>query len=221
MHFSKALQPGLHIPPGVEEVFHPSRVQRKTSESVSILNKNLIFEKGEEEGGGRGCLCSCSIIALHWKGQRNKPGTDSRFYVVVFAKPILRRGRVGGVGGVAESLKVTGMKRAFPLHTTASPLCVLRARVPPAGPAPRHSLSLSLSPPTSAPFHWMSQFLIDVFSKALLVQSLPVLVFFGEITNCSAKSIAKPRTLGRTRPPNIFQGTWATLTAAVVFLYVH
>lgn len=40
--------------------------------------------------------------------------------------------------------------------------------------------------PGLALFHWMSQFLIDVFSKALLVQSLPVLVFFREITNCSA-----------------------------------
>lgn len=49
----------------------------------------------------------------------------------------------------------------------------------------RRSNCLSVSP-GSALFHWMSQFLIDVFSKALLVQSLPVLVLFREITNYSA-----------------------------------
>lgn len=59
-----------------------------------------------------------------------------------------------------------------------------------------HAVCLPL--PASALFHWMSQFLIDVFSKALLVQSLPVLVFFREITNCSAKSISELQTLGRT-----------------------
>lgn len=47
------------------------------------------------------------------------------------------------------------------------------------------AVRLSVSP-GSAPFRVMSQLLIDVFSKALLVQSLPVLVFFREITNCSA-----------------------------------
>lgn len=47
-------------------------------------------------------------------------------------------------------------------------------------------LSVCHVSPGSALFHWMSQFLIDVFSKALLVQSLPVLVLFREITNCSA-----------------------------------
>lgn len=47
------------------------------------------------------------------------------------------------------------------------------------------AVRLSVSP-GSAPFRVMTQLLIDVFSKALLVQSLPVLVFFREITNCSA-----------------------------------
>lgn len=79
-----------------------------------------------------------------------------------------------------------------------------------------HAVCLALA--ASALFHWMSQFLIDVFSKALLVQSLPVLVFFREITNCSAKSISELQTLGRTRPPKHLQGTWATLTAAVQYL---
>lgn len=41
-------------------------------------------------------------------------------------------------------------------------------------------------PSLPALFRWMSQFLIDVFSKALLAQSLPVLVLFREITNYSA-----------------------------------
>lgn len=68
-----------------------------------------------------------------------------------------------------------------------------------------HAVCLALA--ASALLHWMSQFLIDVFSKALLVQSLPVLVFFREITNCSAKSISELQTLGRTRPPKHLQGT--------------
>ena len=54
---------------------------------------------------------------------------------------------------------------------------------PLAAPQFLHCLLLS---PGSALLHWMSQVLIDVFSKALLVQSLPVLVLFREITNCSA-----------------------------------
>lgn len=39
------------------------------------------------------------------KGGQNKPGTDFRFYVVEFAQSIPQQG-----GGVAESLKVTGIK---------------------------------------------------------------------------------------------------------------
>lgn len=52
--------------------------------------------------------------------------------------------------------------------------------------------SVTFSKCLSARLSWLSSVppdesvLIDVFSKALLVQSLPVLVFFWEITNCSA-----------------------------------
>lgn len=77
--------------------------------------------------------------------------------------------------------------------------------------------------PGLALFHWMSQFLIDVFSKALLVQSLPILVLFGEITNCSAnpsqsshfKHLEEP--VLRTTPRYLGRKNITTLTTVVNF----
>lgn len=84
------------------------------------------------------------------------------------------------------------------------------------------TLKLPVSP-GSVLFHWMSQFLIDVFSKALLVQSLPVLVLFREITNCSANPSQSSHFehLRRTCPHNcskvLGRKNMTTLTTAVNF----
>lgn len=62
--------------------------------------------------------------------------------------------------------------------------------------------------PGSAWFRWMRPFLIGVFSKALLVQSLPVLVFFGEITNCSANpsQSSESQITSSARPQHCSEG---------------
>lgn len=69
-------------------------------------------------------------------------------------------------------------------------------------------LKLALAP-VSALFHWMSQLLIDVSSKALLIQSSLVLVLFREIINCRANFITKQslQIAGRTGRYNLLQAT--------------
>lgn len=115
-----------------------------------------------------------------WKQARNRIWS-SRSYGAVFMicslNPSFRRVRQSWV---FESNWI--MKPFFFFLKTSSFLCKQHGRVP---LWDSQAVCLPVSPGLAL-FHWMSQFLIDVFSKALLVQSLPVLVLFREITNCSA-----------------------------------
>lgn len=123
-------------------------------------------------------------IERGWKQARNRI-SNFRSYGAVFIicslNPSFRRARQTWV------LETTWITKPFFFHfsfflKTSSFLCKQHVRVP---VWDSRAVCLPVSP-GSALFHWMSQFLIDVFSKALLVQSLPVLVLFREITNCSA-----------------------------------
>lgn len=157
MHLSKALQPGLHIPLGLRKLSVCLKCKGKTSKSILILNKNHFMKM---------LIHAVSLFSTDrgWKHARNSIWS-SRSYGAVFIIFLTELHPSGWWGPI------------FPLKTS-SLLCKRYVTAP-----LWDSLPVSSG---SALFHWMSQFLIDVFSKALLIQSLPVLVLFREITNCSA-----------------------------------
>ena len=139
-------------------------------------------------------------IERGWKQARNRMWS-SRSYGAVFIicslNPSSRRARQSWVS--ESNWKTKPFSSLSKLH-----LWKQRVKVP------SQTACAALSP-GSALFHWMSQFLIDVFSKALLVQSLPVLVLFREITNCSANPSQSSHFKHlKNLPSELLQGTWAT-----------
>lgn len=89
MHFSKALQPGLHIPLGLKKLSVCLKCKGKTSKSMLILNKNPFMKKN---------AYSCSIIILHWKRMKTSQEQNLEFQVIwcslyhLLTKSILQEG---------------------------------------------------------------------------------------------------------------------------------
>lgn len=168
MHLSKALQPSLHIPSGLRKLSVCLKCREKTSESMFIFNKNPFMKM---------LIHAVSLFSTErgWKQARNRIWSSRSFgavFIICLLKPSFRSVRQPWV---FESNWITNP--FFP-----SFLSKQHVRVP----LWESETVCLLVAPVSALFHWMTQFLIDVFSKALLVQSLPVLVLFREITNCRA-----------------------------------
>lgn len=108
MHLSKALQPGLHIPLGLRKLFVCLKCKGKTSESLSISNDNPVYEKEKKM-----LIHAVSLFSAErgWKQAGNRfwvPDRTVRSLSFLLAKPILQEGE-----GVAESLKVIGIRKPF------------------------------------------------------------------------------------------------------------
>lgn len=157
MLLSKALQTWLAHSTRTEEVISVYlKCKGKTSKSMLIWNKNPFMKM----------LIHAVSLFSHWKRMKISQEQSLELQVIrcslcdLLTKSILQE---------------RNRESFFPLFSlkTACEVCSIRLVQP----------SVSAG---SALFRWMTQFLIDVFSKALLVQSLPVLVLFREITNYSA-----------------------------------
>lgn len=108
MHLSKALQPGLHIPFGLRKLFVCLKCKGKTSESLSISNENPVYEKEKKMLIHAVSLFSAESRVKTSREQILGFRSYGALLIVLLAKPILQEGE-----GVAESLKVIGIRKPF------------------------------------------------------------------------------------------------------------